>query len=269
MLDAVDGAGSMGAREAVVGGVAFGRTGCVGQGTPAHRFGLAMGEVGADEWPGDEAEALGPGCGHVDAEGEDEAVSGGAFNLFDVYQVIASHEGERRDAIARRGVEIALTKMLGRIEREGRWAVRFADAEGVRRYARRVLATSRRDAARRVAVERRYGRGVGAASARLECAMGGDREAVSASERAEIDEWMTARIGADDVEILVAVALDERSYPELAEEWGVREGTLRTRFHRARTRFTRPWSGEFGSVRAGRERAARQSKTPEAAGYGM
>ena len=256
----------MGACEAVVGGVAFGRTGCVGQGTPAHRFGLAMGEVGADEWPGDEAQALGRGCGPVDAEGE--AASGGAFDLFDVYQAIASHEGERRDAIARRGVEIALTKMLGRIEREGRWAVRFADAEGVRRYARRVLATSRRDAARRVAVERRYGRGVGAASARLECAMGGDREAVSASERAEIDEWMTARIGADDVEILVAVALDERSYPELAEEWGVREGTLRTRFHRARTRFTRPWAGEFGSVRAGRARDG-ASKDASVQPYGL
>lgn len=332
MLDAVDGAGSMGACEAVVGGVAFGRTGtgwtgaaevggerpsigrcsigegvtgCAAPGGPAasgpcpprhetegagiaghgispRRFGGAMCEVSGHEHPGNRTEAVeaaascrAGGAFGADAddgdgaEGDDQAGHGGAFNLYDVYQAIASHDGELRDPIARRGVEIALTKVLGRIEREGRWAVRFADAEGVRRYARKVLATSRRDAARRVAVERRYGRGVGAASARLECAMGGDREAVSVSERAEIAEWMAARIGADDAEILAAVALEERSYPELAEQWGVREGTLRTRFHRARTRLARPWSGEFGAVRVGRERAVRQPKASGAGEYGM
>jgi RNA polymerase sigma factor (sigma-70 family) len=159
--------------------------------------------------------------------------------------------------IAQRGAEIAMTKVLGRIEREGADAVRFEEAEGVRRYARKVLATSRRDAARRVAVERRYAGGVGGASARLERDLGGDREADWALERDELDEWMDRHLSADDAEILVAVAVEDREYPELAAEWGIREGTLRTRFHRARTRFVKPWSGEFGAVAKARSRSLR------------
>ena len=301
MLDMVDGAGSMGVCGAVVGGAACGG---LGQGRPglpgvwrkdrepgvlevervdpAGVGGVGFGRVGSGagllescELESCELEAGELESGGVEPDGfEADGVSeggaiGGAFGLYDVYLVLASRDAEVHGGIARRGVEIALSKVLGRIEREGQWAVRFADAEGVRRYARKVLATSRRDAARRVEVERRFVRGIGGASARLECATGGDREAAWASERAEIDEWLAARVGADDVEILAAVALDESAYPELAKEWGVREGTLRTRFHRARARFTRPWSSEFGASRGGRERAARPSKAPSAGGYGM
>lgn len=306
MLDMVDGAGSMGVCGAVVGGAACGG---LGQGRPgldgvwrkarepgvlevervdpAGVGGVGFGRVGSGagllescelescelescELEDGELEAGGVEPDGFEADGVPEGGAiGGAFGLYDVYLVLASRDAEVHGGIARRGVEIALSKVLGRIEREGQWAVRFADAEGVRRYARKVLATSRRDAARRVEVERRFVRGIGGASARLECATGGDREAAWASERAEIDEWLAARVGADDVEILAAVALDESAYPELAKEWGVREGTLRTRFHRARARFTRPWSSEFGASRGGRERAARPSKAPSAGGYGM
>ncbi len=254
MLDAVDGAGAMCGCGAVgagsIGSSVFGSRVC-----GSLELENDGSETGAELSETPELAEVGGENG-----GED-----GAYGLFEVYGVLMECADEVHGGIAQRGAEIAMTKVLGRIEREGADAVRFEEAEGVRRYARKVLATSRRDAARRVAVERRYAGGVGGASARLARDAGGDREGLWAIERIEMDEWMDHALGADDAEILVAVAVEDRPYPELAAEMGVREGTLRTRFHRARARFAKPWSGEFGAVATGRSRASRADGPPRLA----
>jgi hypothetical protein len=151
------------------------------------------------------------------------------YDLYTVYQVLSRSEWNWRGIEYANAFEMALDKMMRRIERDGCGAARFATMQDVYAYAKQVRKCVLLDARRHREVTRRYEASVGA---------GGPGYASRSEEwlerdRRETDEWLAEHLGVDDARLYSAVYIDGYTVAQLARMWGIKEGTLRWRLDRA------------------------------------
>lgn len=171
------------------------------------------------------------------------AAGGGAGlalrDLHDVYEVLSRWPAQDRGPLQRYAFDLALNRVLTRIAREGAGVVGFASMREVYAYAKRARRSAAVDAARHMEVVGRHRQEFvyrGGARMNGQYIEVHEREVAAdpfASARlAELSDWLSARIGADDSALLLAVHVDGSSVAELSRSSGIAESTIRSRLTR-------------------------------------
>lgn len=173
------------------------------------------------------------GCGS-------KATAAALYNLWDVYTVISRWPACDRSLTEQYAYDLALNRLLARIEKSGPDAVGFDSERSVYAYAEQIRNTTKIDAARHMEMKQRVLQdilycgghrinGVPSSYSRFQVDLSIDVEAGLREE----SEWLHARLDADSAELVQSVYIDDVSVAEIARESKVPESTIRSRLGRA------------------------------------
>lgn len=162
------------------------------------------------------------------------------YNLWDVYTVVSRWPACDRSLTEQHAYDIALNRLLVRIEKSGPNAVGFDSERKMYAYAEQIRNTSKIDAARHMEMKQRVLQdilysgghrinGVPSSYSRLQVDLSVDFEASLREE----SEWLHARLDADSAKLVQSVYIDDVSVAEIARESKVPESTIRSRLGRA------------------------------------